>query len=183
MSDEVNYGPLTALIGTWKGHMGTDISPEPDGIENNPYYETIIFTSIGDVENAETQELTALHYRQVVSRKSDDKVFHDETGYWMWDETNDVVMHSLTIPRGVCLLAGGKAEDTSDGILLEVSAGQDDPDWRIIQSPFMRENASTIEFRHTLTVRGDRLSYKETIVLDIYGRRFEHTDENELTRQ
>jgi len=55
MSNETDfdYGPLTDLIGTWKGNKGIDIAPEPDGIENNPYYETIIFEPIGDVTNAE----------------------------------------------------------------------------------------------------------------------------------
>ncbi|MBL1352143.1 MAG: hypothetical protein COA61_002220, partial [Zetaproteobacteria bacterium] len=46
---EINYGPLQQLIGTWKGDKGTDIAPEPDGEENNPYFETIIFEAIGDV--------------------------------------------------------------------------------------------------------------------------------------
>jgi hypothetical protein len=51
--NELDYGPLTGLIGTWTGDKGTDIAPEPDGTENNPYYETITYTAIGDVEDAE----------------------------------------------------------------------------------------------------------------------------------
>lgn len=46
----------------------------------------------------------------------------------------------------------------------------------------MRDNARTVEFRHTIKVDGDKLTYKETTVLDIYGKTFDHTDENELTR-
>ncbi len=183
MSDEVNYGPLSGLIGTWKGEKGIDIAPEPDGVENNPYYETITFTAIGDVENAETQVLSALHYRQIVQRKSNNKVFHDETGYWMWDETSHLIMHSLTIPRGVGLLAGGTSKKTDNGVVLEVSASEDDEDWQIVQSPFMLQNARTVEFRQSINVTDDRLSYKETTILEIYGKRFEHTDENEMVRQ
>ena len=66
---------------------------------------------------------------------------------------------------------------------LEVAAKLGDPDWGVIQSPFMRDNARTLEFCHTLTIGGDTLSYHETTVLEIYGTRFDHTDQNELVRR
>ncbi len=180
----VDYGPLALLVGTWTGDKGLDIAPEPDGTEENPYYETLVFEAVGDVDNAETQELAALRYHQVISRKSDNNVFHNETGYWMWDAKERTVMHSLTIPRGVCVLAGGKFQKGSsrDEVVLQVRAADGDSDWGIVQSPFMKKNARTLEFRHSIQVSGDKLSYEETTVLDIYGRRFEHTDSNKLTR-
>ena len=100
-STDLNYGPLTALIGTWAGDKGMDIAPEPDGEEHNPYHETILFEAIGDVTNAESQRLVALRYHQVVRRNSNNKVFHNETGYWIWDAERNLVMQTLTIPRGV----------------------------------------------------------------------------------
>jgi len=183
---DFDYGPLTGLIGTWKGDKGLDVAPEPDGVENNPYYETIIFEPVGDVTNAESQILMALHYRQVVRRKSTDKVFHDETGYWMWDSRSKTIMHSLTIPRAVCVLAGGKhsgAKNEDNSVTLEVSANVNDAQWGIIQSPFMQDNARTTEFRHHITVGNGKLSYSETTIVDIYGKVFEHTDDNELFLQ
>ena len=185
-NEVIDYGPLSGLIGVWEGDTGIDVAPEPDGIENNPYYESITFTAIADVTNAESQVLAAVHYRQIVRRKSTDKVFHDEAGYWMWDAAAGVIMHSLTIPRGVCIMAGGtwQGEKAEDGrVILEVSAGLNDKDWQIIQSPFMRDNALTTAFRHRITVGNGKLSYSETTVLDIYGKVFEHTDDNELIRQ
>ncbi|MDH5731518.1 MAG: heme-binding beta-barrel domain-containing protein, partial [Gammaproteobacteria bacterium] len=110
----IDYGPLAALIGTWQGDKGIDIAPESDGTETNPYFETIRFEAIGDVTNAEKQVLTALHYRQIVSRHSNQQVFHDETGYWMWDSVQQIVMHSLQIPRAVSLIAGGKFSDKQE---------------------------------------------------------------------
>ncbi len=184
--DNIDSSPLDEIIGVCKGDKGIDVAPEPDGAENNPYYETITFTAIGDVTNAESQVLAAIHYRQIVQRKSNDKVFHDETGYWMWDENTKTIMHSLTIPRAVSVLAGGShnGEQEDDGsIVLEVSASLNDKDWQIIQSPFMRDNAKTTEFRHKITVGNGKLSYSETTIVDIYGKVFEHTDNNELTRQ
>ena len=182
---EVDYGPLAWLIATWHGDKGLDISPEPDGREENPYYETIVFEAVGDVTNAECQRLAAVRYQQIVRRKSNDKVFHDQTGYWMWDAATGIVMQSLTIPRSVCVLAGGKfrgRDGSSDAITLQVMATLGDRDWGIIQSPFMWENARTIEFRHTLTIQKNTLSYSEDTRIEIYGRTFHHTDQNELIR-
>lgn len=184
---EIDYGPLTGLIGTWKGDKGLDIAPEPDGVENNPYYETITFDPVdGDVTNAESQVIVALHYRQIVRRKSTDKVFHDETGYWMWDAENKTIMHSLTIPRAVCILAGGTydgVKNTDGSVTLEVAANIDDQNWNIVQSPFMQDNARTTAFQHRITVSNDKLVYAETTIVDIYGKVFEHTDNNELVLQ
>ena len=184
MNTDIDYGPLSGLIGTWEGDKGMDIAPEPDGQENNPYFETIIFEPVeDDISNAETQTLVALHYRQIVTKKKTGKVFHDETGYWMWDAEAQTVMHSLTIPRGVCVLAGGRFDGSgnADGsTTFEVAAGIDDKDWGITQAPFMRDNARTTGFNHRITFGNGKLSYAETTIVDIYGKVFEHTDNNEL---
>jgi hypothetical protein len=181
MSDKIDYGPLTELIGTWKGDKGVDLAPEPDGNEVNPFYETITFTPVGDVDNADSQVLHILHYRQIVQRHSNDEVFHDETGYWLWEPATGNIVQSLTIPRAVSLLAGGKASKNDDGTTtIEVSAAADNPDWNIIQSPFMRDNARTISFSHTIVVGNGKMKYSELTVLDIYGRTVNHTDNNEL---
>ncbi len=181
----IDYGPLNALIGKWQGDKGTDIAPEPDGTENNPYYETIVFSAIGDVCNAESQTLAVLHYRQIVRRHSDDKVFHDETGYWHWDAERQLVMQSLTIPRGTSLIAGGNYQDQTDAqgrVAIHVEAAEDNPDWTISQAPFMRDNARTYAFSHDLFVDAEHLSYQQSIHLDIYGKTFEHSDKNSLQR-
>lgn len=183
---DVDFGPLAGLVGVWKGDKGIDIAPEPDGAETSPYYETITFTAGGDVDNAESQNLVFVHYRQIVQRKSNDEIFHDETGYWIWDARNQLVMHSLTIPRGVSIIAGGNHSGTTnaDGsIIFDVMAAEEDPDWQILQSPFMRDNARTTKFHHVINVNADGLSYFETTTVNIYGKIFEHTDQNILIRQ
>lgn len=179
-SDDVDYGPLTLLAGTWRGDQGMDVAPDPtDNREENPYFETIVIEPAGQATNAERQDLSVLRYHQVVSRKSDGGVFHNESGYWMWDAQTGIVMLDLTIPRGVALVAGGRA----DGDTIEVRARAGDEDWAIVQSPFMRDHARTVEFVRSVTVSETTLAYRQTTYLDIYGeRRFEHTDENTLTR-
>lgn len=182
-SDTINYGPLRGLIGNWEGDKGIDIAPEPEGAETNPYYESLSFEAVGDVTNAGEQTLAVLSYRQLVRRKVNDETFHHEIGYWIWDAAAETIMHSLAIPRGVTLLAGGTAKAGNDGaIVLEVSASIDDPDWSIAQSPFMNAKAKTTAFSQQVILKDDQLIYTETTSLTIYGRAFEHTDSNTLRR-
>jgi len=89
---ETNYGPLEALVGVWRGDSGLDIAPGEAGDEKSPYHEELVFLARGGVTNAKSQNLAVLHYRQIVTRKSDGNVFHDETGYWMWDASTNTVM-------------------------------------------------------------------------------------------
>ncbi|MCG8316770.1 MAG: heme-binding beta-barrel domain-containing protein [Pseudomonadales bacterium] len=181
--DEINYGPLAGLVGTWKGDRGIDIAPEPDGTERSPYYETIVFEAAGDVDNAETQVLTVVRYHQAVFRKSNDKQFHDQVGYLTWEESTGVITHSFVIPRGVGVVAGGKVISEDAGkITIKVDAADGDPDWGVSQAPFMRDNARTKSFTQTIVLEGDDLSYEERTLLDIYGREFDHVDKSKLTR-
>ncbi|MGR9099761.1 MAG: heme-binding beta-barrel domain-containing protein [Gammaproteobacteria bacterium] len=175
---------MQSLIGVWKGDKGMDVAPEPEEAENSPFYEIITFTPAGDVINAETQVLSVLHYRQIVRRLSNDEVFHDQTGYWMWEPETGTVMHSLTIPRGVCVLAGGRCDYsgvTEGPAVIELSAGVDDENWPIIQSTYMKDRARTMSFRQKIAVGNGKLSYSQTTIVNIYGRIFEHTDCNDLT--
>ncbi len=182
--DGIDYGPLAAMIGVWEGDKGMDIAPEPDGKEESPYFETITFEAGGDLTNANEQKLVIVIYHQVVSRKSDQKVFHHQMGYWNWDAATGAIMQSVTIPRAVTLIAGGSypLQKHYGGIItLDVKAAEN-TGWGIAQSPYMAEKARTLLFNHNLTVDGDRLSYFETTRLQIYGKTFDHTDGNSLQR-
>ena len=114
----------------------------------------------------------------MVSRKSNDEVFHNQIGYWTWDPETGVIAQSLVIPRLVAVLAGG---NKSPGVL-RVEANRGDPDWGIIESPFMRDRPSTLSIQHRIELGSDEMHYAETTNLSIYGREFSHTDENRLTR-
>ena len=84
----------------------------------------------------------------------------------------------------MCLGRGiyGGETDSDGRVILKVAAKIDHESWQIIQSPFMRDNATTTEFRHEIIVGNGRLSYRETTMVDIYGKTFEHTDQNYLVR-
>ena len=180
--DGVDYGPLAALVGTWEGNKGVDVAPEPDGDERNPFYETIVFEACGDVDNAEEQKLAIVHYHQIVKRKSNDEVFHNQCGYWLWDASNGGIIETFTIPRGVGVVAEGTAASPgspSDEVVLDVSADNGG----VTQAAFMSAKAKTTGFKHHITVSGDEMKYNQTTFLDIYGKTaYEHTDLNTLKR-
>jgi len=177
--NSIDYGPLAVLIGSWTGDKGVDIAPDPEeGREENPYYETISFEGVGYAKNAEEQLLVAVRYLQVVRRKSDDEVFHDQTGHWMWDKKADTIMHSISIPRGVCVLSSGKASQEEGCTVLDIKSDADG----IVQSPFMKDKAKTLSFEAKFSVSENELSYRQTTMLDIYSNVFEHTDTNVLGR-
>ncbi len=179
----VDYGPLAGLIGEWQGERGVDIAPEPDGKERNPYYETMVFEAAGDVDNAETQLLAVIRYQQKVFRKANGEQFHDQIGYLTWDKATDVISHSFVIPRGVAVVAGGKAcAEQGGSITIKLKAADGDKDWGISQSPFMRDNARSVSFTQTIELAGDKLFYEEHTQLEIYGREFDHADKSQLTR-
>jgi hypothetical protein len=68
--------------------------------------------------------------------------------YWIWDADYQTVMHSFVIPRLVSAVAGGKYLDSIDGegrAITELAAKPGDPEWGIVQSPFMTKKASDPE--------------------------------------
>ena len=178
----VDYGPLFQLLGKWWGDRGLDLSPEPDGEDKKAYYDEIEFTPAGAAENAEEQNLVCVQYRQVVRKRKNGKIFHDQIGHWMFEPSTGLLMHSLSIPRGVCVLAGGAISDEGAGQRFKVQATAGDETFGVVQSPFMVEKAKTTAFSMSLLVDGDELSYREVTSLDIYGRAFEHVDEATLQR-
>ncbi len=180
---EINYGPLLGLVGEWKGDRGIDVAPEPDDTERNPYYETIVFEPAGDVDNAETQNLTFLRYHQKVYRKSNDEQFHDQVGYLSWDAATGAITNSYVIPRGVGVVAEGKViAEEGKKITIKVDVAESDKALGIAQSAFMRDNAETKAFTQTYVLDGDEMSYEERTLLQIYGREFDHVDKSKLTR-
>jgi len=178
----VNYGPLVGLIGTWKSapNGGVDVAPGQAGSTVgkgkpavSPYYETIRYTPAGEAVNASEQHLAALYYRQQVFQKSDNKQFHDQTGYLIYDKKAQKVYDTFCIPRAVCVVAEGAPGTTMT--LKTQSKG-------VAESQFMLKNASTQAYRVTFTLSGNTLKYKQTTDLQIYGKPFSHTDGDTLKK-
>lgn len=181
--DGVDYGPLAQLIGKWIGRKGLDTAPDADA---NPditeFSDEMVFTVAGPAENAEEQNLVSVKYHHVVRKLENGRVFHDQIGHWIYDKSTNIIMHSLSIPRAVCLLAGGEYQENNGESLFNVEAKAGSPAYGIVQSPFMLEKAETKAFKMNLSVKGNELNYREVTSLHIYEKDFEHIDESKLVR-
>lgn len=178
----VNYGPLVGLIGTWKSapNGGVDVAPGQAGSKVgkgnpavSPYYETIKYTPAGAAVNASEQNLAALYYRQQVFQKSDNKQFHDQTGYLIYDKKYHKVYDTFCIPRAVCVVAEGAPGTTMT--LKTQSKG-------VAESQFMLKNDRTQAYSVTFTLSGNTLKYAQTTDLQVYGKPFSHTDGDTLKK-
>ncbi|WP_196139058.1 heme-binding beta-barrel domain-containing protein [Aliikangiella sp. G2MR2-5] len=177
--EQIDYGPLACLVGEWQGCSGIDVSPEEDGKEINNYREILTFRRAGDLDNAETQELVVVEYRQTVHRIDDEKLIHQESGYYSWDSENRQLIKSFSIPRGIAIVASGELNFSSEKMICSLKA---DHETGISESMFMQENAKTRSYLFEMSVEGDSLTYRQSMTLDIYDREFEHTDKHTLKK-
>src|SRR5450756_1964632 len=179
----LDYGPLVGLIGTWKSAPsgGVDVAPGQSGStvgQGNPavspYYETITYTPAGGAVNASDQQLAALYYRQQVFAKSDNKQFHDQTGYLIYDKKAQKVYDTFCIPRGVCVVAEGAPGTT---LTLKTQSKGAAP------TPFMLKTDRTEAFSVTFTLSGNTLKYDQKTDLQVYGKPFSHTDSSSTLKK
>ncbi len=181
--DGVDYGPLAQLIGRWSGNKGIDKAPDNQAnVDESQFTDEMTFSIAGSAENAEEQALVALKYHHVVRRAKNGLIFHDQIGHWIYEPATGVIMHSLTIPRGVCVLAGGQYQERDGDSVFVVEAQAGSETYGIVQSPFMSEKAKTHAFTMMLTVNDNELSYHEIMSLHIYGKDFKHEDRSTLHR-
>jgi hypothetical protein len=181
--DRIDYGPLHQLIGKWVGSDGMDNAPDADANPDlSPYSDELTFALAGRAENAEEQELVAVRYHHIVRKRENGLIFHDQIGHWIYEPSTELIVHSLTIPRAVCILAGGTMTQNIDETTFDVKAEAGSNTFGILQSPFMMEKAKTKAFHMILSIKGNTLSYEETTSLHIYGKDFEHTDKSTLKR-
>ncbi|CAH6895505.1 conserved exported hypothetical protein [Vibrio chagasii] len=178
----MDFGPLAKLVGTWKSVEtgGVDISPGQEGTEVGaggpavtPFYEVMTFEVAADATNASDQYLVALYYKQEVFRKADDSKFHDQRGYFIYDQKNQIVYNSYCVPRTTCVTAEGPAGDTMT--LVASKRG-------IAESEYMTDNATTTGFTMNISISDDTLTYSQTTGLEIYDKTFAHTDSSTLIK-
>lgn len=181
--DRIDYGPLHQLIGKWVGNDGMDNAPDAEANPDfSPYTDELTFTLAGRAENAEEQELVAVRYHHLVRKQENGLIFHDQIGHWIYEPSTGLIIHSLTIPRAVCLLAGGTMTQNDGETIFDVKAQAGSETFGIVQSPFMMEKAKTKAFHMILSIKGNTLTYEETTSLYIYDKDFEHTDRSTLKR-
>jgi len=177
------FGPLAALIGTWEGDQGLDVSYsyEKQAVIETPYRETASFNIVGDVTNGD-QTLWVIDYTTAAIRIGEDDVFHTELGYWLWDPAREEVMRCFMVPRGSTILAGGNC--APDATHFEMAAKQGDNAFGVLSNPYLMERARCTEYKFSCTVENDTWSYDEDTVLEmtVTGNAVHHTDKNTLRK-
>ena len=181
--NESDLGPLQHLVGIWEGNKGDDIAPSDDrGTENNKFRERMVFEIIGPVQNHE-QNLHVLRYSTKAWRLGEDDSFHEELGYWSWEPSCQEILRCFLIPRGIALIAGGKAKPSDKEFTLHSKAGS--TVFGICTNPFLDKEFKMISFEVTVKIIDeDTISYAEDTVLQLPGKPepFHHRDSNTLKR-
>jgi hypothetical protein len=177
-----NLGPLSRLAGIWEGQRGLDIKPKAEGPKRQVYTERIEMQPIDPQTNG-PQLFYGLRYHLHITKPDQVKTYHDQVGYWLWEPATELIVHTLTIPRGMVTMATGKA--AASARQFECVAKIDDPTAGISSSPFLDYAFKTIEYRIMVTLLEDGAwSYEQDTVMMIQGQTepFHHLDTNVLTK-
>ena len=175
-----NLGPLRAMAGIWQGQRGMDVKPKAEGPKKQAFTERIELQPIDPQTNG-PQLLYGLRYHTHITKPDQVKTYHEQVGYWLWEPATGCIIHTLTIPRGMVVMASGKAH--ADAKEFEVTATHLDPHFGIRSSPFLDYAFKTVDFRIKVQINDDGTwGYDEDTVLMIQGQTepFHHTDRNLL---
>lgn len=180
-------GPLAHLLGIWEGEKGNDIAPSDKPHDNrqpttSAYRERMVFEPTGRVDNHE-QVLYGLRYSTRAWRIGAPDPFHEELGYWMYEPATGLILRCFMPPRGMTILAGGKADATATRFSLEAKSG--DPVFGICSSPFLTAEFKTERYTLDVEVLGaDSFRYVSHTFMKMKGREalFDHEDANTVRR-
>jgi hypothetical protein len=187
-----NLGPLRPLAGVWTSDDGADVhpvgpgsdvsGPVVDSNEHSVYAERYELEPIDPQTNG-PQLFYGLRYHTHIVKPGEVEMFHDQVGYWLWEPAARTVIHTLSIPRGQTVMAGGTVEP--DATEFEVSASLGSERFGILSNPFLDRWFQTVNFRIRVKVHDNGTwSYDQVTELRIAGRDglVQHTDRNTLTR-
>ena len=183
---ENNYGPLAFYIGKWESDKfsGKNRAPDPSReVENTKFRQEMSFEPIGDVNNHE-QKLYALKYcTKAWEEGEEEESFHEEVGYFIWDQANKQVLKSFIVPRGIAVNAGGTCEIDSKEFSVSADVGSET--YGICSNLFLDEEFKSVKYDITFKQTGaNSFSYEEVTKLKIKGRKelFDHAESNIFTR-
>lgn len=175
-------GPLRRMAGIWEGQKGLDMKPKAAGPKKQVFTERIELQPIDPQTNG-PQLFYGLRYHTHITKPDQNKTYHDQLGYWLWEPATETILHTLTIPRGMIAMASGKATAQADQF--ECIAKIGDPTAGISSNPFLDYAFKTIEYRILVTFLDDgSWSYEQDTVMAIAGQAdpFHHVDTNTLTK-
>ena len=177
-----NLGPLRRMAGVWQGQRGQDLGPTANGGVRQPFVERMELHPTDPQTNG-PQLFYGLRYHLHVTQPNDSATFHEQVGYWLWEPATGTVIQTLTVPRGMTVMAAGQA--TADAQQFELNATQGLDHWGICSNPFLNHAFKTVAYKIQVQFHDDgSWSYDEDTVLKITGQAelFHHTDRNQLVK-
>ena len=179
------FGPLAALIGTWEGDQGVNVSYDYDkkAVIERTYKEKAVFNIVGDVQNGD-QTLWVIDYTTAAIPDDDPNgdVFHTELGYWLWDPAREEVMRCFMVPRGSAILAGGSCKPDATSFDMRAKCG--DEAFGVLSNPYLIQKAKCVEYTLSCSINDGVWTYEEDTVLEMAatGNTVHHTDKNTLKK-
>jgi hypothetical protein len=176
------WGPLAGLIGTWESGLdGLDVSFHSDKgkLGETKFRERTTFAPFGPI-NVGPHPLYGLDYRTATWRDGDERPFHTEVGYWMWDAANQQVVRCFIVPHATTLIAGASVAGDATSFKLESSLGSSS--YGILSTTYLNTLAQTTRFDVSITIGVDSFSYEQTTVVEYQQKPtvILHTDRNTL---
>jgi len=122
--DDIDFGPLAGLIGTWQGNGVNAIAvPDQKGefkLLVAAYKETLNITAVTATTPNRglqvIQQMPTLSYNTIINATADDSLMHVENGFWelINSTPNDGfgIFRLASIPHGTSVLAMGNATTT-----------------------------------------------------------------------
>ncbi len=175
-----NLGPLRRLAGIWEGQKGVDLSPKSDGPEQRPFYERMDMQPIDPQTNG-PQLFYGLRYHTHINTREEAVTFHDQVGYWLWEPATNLVLQTITIPRGQVAIAAGHADKTASKLVLTATRGQ--TEYGICSTTFLELAFRTDAYKIEIDFHDDgSWSYTSNTTLMVRGKPepFLHRDTNRL---
>ena len=170
------------MAGVWEGARGLDVKPKAEGPKKQAYVERLALHPIDPQTNG-PQLLYGLRYHVHIVKPDQVKTYHEQVGYWLWEPATGTVIHTLTIPRGQTVMAGGTV--APDATEFELLATQGSATYGICSAPFLDHAFKTVEFRIKVSFHEDGTwTYDEDTVMMIKGQAepFHHRDKNTLRK-
>ena len=155
---------------------------EPQEKENNKFRERITLEWAGPVNNHE-QTINVLRYSTKAWRIGEEAAFHEELGYWSWEPSTLEAMKFFLVPRGVSVIAGGKANKNAREFTLVAHNGSNT--YGVCSNPFLDKEFKVVKYEITVKLIDENtFSYASDTVIQMPGMKelFHHTDSNTLKR-
>jgi hypothetical protein len=184
--ENLDYGPLNYFIGKWEslGHLGENRAPDPGrNVENTKFRQIMTFEPLPEVKNHE-QLLRVLRYHTKAWEEGDDeKPFHEEVGYFIWDEQRKEMLKSFIVPRGIAVNAGCKMEAEDKEFTVKAELGS--TTYGVCSNKFLDDQFQTVSYEAKFTINdANSFSYDENTRIKIKDqeKNFDHTEKNVMTR-